>query len=664
MATPNARADFFISYATSDAPWARWLADVLEDAGFTQVSEGWQFHLRGGCVLDLDAALQRAERVIALISRDYVRDSFCVPKWQQRLYADPEAARRVLAAVNVDPSWDYEKFEGVTCIHLFDHDEESARQHVLGRKIRGQDHSFLIFRDKKYGGAGHSASAPWPRAVGALTNLAAPRDRDFVGRDSQIAALRALIATGRRGFIIEGQSGAGGEGKSAFAAEYAHRYRAEYPVVWRVRAKAEGTMLSDLQALAREVKAPGYDAHQAERAAAAAVCWLEQRSDWLLIFDDADTPDLVRRWWPWEGGGHVLALTSKSRWQGATDVVALGRLSDAESAALLARRAPEPVDASEAKALARELGSHPLALRLAAATLAERGITLRAYRQRLAVHHEALMDEPDPEDRYEGRASALSLRAAFRVALEGATEAAPEAPGVLALASAFASEDIALEWLRDGSTDASGTLASALTALAAHGLITLTTATVAVHPLIRRLAHSGLTPPERRAAFEAAARAVLEAFPEHVDDPATWPAEERLVPHVESIRARATGAALASPSQALLLSRAATYAVQRYRIDAAHSLCARAHAIALRAVGPEHPVTAACTRDHAYVTIQGGPEASAASFAAMSLALTEKVQGAAHPDTARAAHLYAYAASRQHGAAAGLQHHERAVAIY
>jgi tetratricopeptide (TPR) repeat protein len=681
MATPSTRADFLISYAMPDAPWARWLADVIEDAGFTQVSEGWQFHMTGGCVLDLDAALDRAARVIALVSRDYVRDSFCVPKWQQRLAADPASARRLLAAVSIDPAWDYERFEGTTCIHLFDHDEESARQHLLGRlraqfAVRGQDHSLRTFRHGKCEVSGLDPS-PWPRAVGSLSNLAARRDPDFVGRDSQFAALRALVATGRRGFIIEGQSGAGGEGRSAFASEYAHRYRAEYPVVWRVRAKSEGTILSDLQALARQVNAPGHDAHQAARAALAAVCWLEQRSDWLLIFDDADTPDLVRRWWPWEGGGHVLALTSKSRWPGATDVIELGPLSDAESAALLARRAP--VDATEAIALAHELGNQPLALRLAAATVAERGIALSAYRHELAAHHEALLDQPDHEDRHGSRATALTLRAAFRVALQAATEAAPQAPSVLALASAFASDAIPLEWLqrargqdhslrtfRAGKCEVSGldpSAPAAIAALAAHGLLTLTATTVAVHPLIRRLAHSGLTPPERRAVFEAAARAVLEAFPEHVDDPASWPAAERLVPHVESIRARATGAALASPSQALLLSRAGAYAVQRYRTDAAHSLCARAHAIALRAVGPEHPVTATCARAHTYVTIQGGPQASAAPHAAMSLALTEKVQGPAHPDTARAAHLYAYAASRELGAAAGLQHHERAVAI-
>jgi tetratricopeptide (TPR) repeat protein len=103
--------------------------------------------------------------------------------------------------------------------------------------------------------------------------------------------------------------------------------------------------------------------------------------------------------------------------------------------------------------------------------------------------------------------------------------------------------------------------------------------------------------------------------------------------------------------------------VHRYRTDAAHSLCARAYTIALRAVGPEHAVTAACTRDHAYVTVQGGPEGSAAAHAAMSLALTEKVHGPAHPHTARAAHQYAYAVSLESGAAAGLPHHERAVAI-
>ena len=79
MPTPRRGADFLISYAAADEPWFIWLAEVLEDAGFSAVGEAWELRARGGFVVDLDAALERAERVLALVSRDYVRETFCVP---------------------------------------------------------------------------------------------------------------------------------------------------------------------------------------------------------------------------------------------------------------------------------------------------------------------------------------------------------------------------------------------------------------------------------------------------------------------------------------------------------------------------------------------------------------------------------------------------------
>jgi hypothetical protein len=143
-----------------------------KDAGFSTVGEAWELRARGGFVVDLDAAFERAERVLALVSRDYVRETFCVPKWRKRLEADPDWARRTLVAVSVDPTWDYERFEGASCIHLFDHDEESARQQVLGR-LRRQLGADLVSRPGP-GRPRRESRAPWPRAVGALTNLTAP----------------------------------------------------------------------------------------------------------------------------------------------------------------------------------------------------------------------------------------------------------------------------------------------------------------------------------------------------------------------------------------------------------------------------------------------------------------------------------------------------------
>jgi hypothetical protein len=40
--TPE-RRDFFISYTSSDRPWAEWIAMQLEQAGYTLFIQAWDF---------------------------------------------------------------------------------------------------------------------------------------------------------------------------------------------------------------------------------------------------------------------------------------------------------------------------------------------------------------------------------------------------------------------------------------------------------------------------------------------------------------------------------------------------------------------------------------------------------------------------------------------
>ena len=193
----------------------------------------------------------------------------------------------------------------------------------------------------------------------------------------------------------------GGVGKTQTVLEYAHQYRGDYDAVFWISAASELELRTEYAQIAARLGLP-HDAGDAEGAMRAARRWLESSPDrrWLLVFDNADDPqvlEVLQGWLPsGSPAGHVL-VTSRARVLEALGLVsplALATLPAAESTAfLLKRTGREQAGAGEvtgAAELARELDGLPLALEQAAAYVLDRDVPFAEYlasyrRQRLAL---------------------------------------------------------------------------------------------------------------------------------------------------------------------------------------------------------------------------------------------------------------------------------------
>jgi hypothetical protein len=81
-------ADFFISPAGADAPFADRIGRILEDAGHSVVLQQWDFANRS-FMERMHAALESGARVIALLSNDYLASDHCTAEWQNAIAHDP-----------------------------------------------------------------------------------------------------------------------------------------------------------------------------------------------------------------------------------------------------------------------------------------------------------------------------------------------------------------------------------------------------------------------------------------------------------------------------------------------------------------------------------------------------------------------------------------------
>ena len=103
--------------------------------------------------------------------------------------------------------------------------------------------------------------------------------------------------------------------------------------------------------------------------------WLNEHSGWLLILDNADTPDAaveVEKMLPKLQGGGVIITSRIADWSAAVQTNELDVLDEQDAAAFLLertepRRKKMASDAEEAAVLAHELGSLALALEQAGA---------------------------------------------------------------------------------------------------------------------------------------------------------------------------------------------------------------------------------------------------------------------------------------------------------
>lgn len=93
--------DFFISYNSADKHWAMGIGDWLDQAGYTTVSQQQDFVPATNFAAEMHKALQNMERMILVLSPDYLSAKFPLAEWTSAFASDPACEKRTLIPVRV-----------------------------------------------------------------------------------------------------------------------------------------------------------------------------------------------------------------------------------------------------------------------------------------------------------------------------------------------------------------------------------------------------------------------------------------------------------------------------------------------------------------------------------------------------------------------------------
>lgn len=223
-----------------------------------------------------------------------------------------------------------------------------------------------------------------------------PRNPNFTGRADLLQELdRRLVRGATAAVLPEALHGMGGVGKSQLAIEYAYRNKAKYDVIWWIPAERSVKIVNSLVELGDRLDLNvGAEANVAVQQVLDALKsgrHPKVPANWLLIFDNADSPAAVQQYLPTGGTGRILVTSRNSQWLSVARPLEVDVFRRAESVQLLCRRDPDLTE-GDASRLADALGDLPLAIAQAAAWRVETGMPASEYMELLAEKQLELLD--------------------------------------------------------------------------------------------------------------------------------------------------------------------------------------------------------------------------------------------------------------------------------
>ncbi|MGW1025282.1 FxSxx-COOH system tetratricopeptide repeat protein [Streptomyces sp. NPDC002577] len=393
---------------------------------------------------------------------------------------------------------------------------------------------------------------PGPRFPGKVPGIwnAPLRNTTFTGRDPVLDQLRDQLSGGVSAVLPQPQAlyGLGGVGKTQVAIEYVHRFLADYDLVWWISAEETEQVVASLAELAGRLGAPADDMALACSEAIRLLSRGTPTDRWLLVFDNADDPAQLTRYFPSAGSGHILVTSRNQAWAQHGASLAVDVFLREESVEHLTRRAPA-LSPAEAEQVAATLGDLPLAVEQAAAWLAETATPVDEYLAQLAAQTAdvlALMNKAPgyPE----------SVAATWNVSIARLKERSPASVRLLQLCAFLAPEPISnqllysremIEALKpyDPALQEKLVLGRVIREIGRFALAKIDQVgnSIQVHRLVQVIIRSQLTEEEQREARHVVHTVLAGARPdddEPIDDPGTWPRFDLIWPHLSASDAR------------------------------------------------------------------------------------------------------------------------------
>lgn len=488
--------DFFVSYNKADLAWAEWIAWQLETEGYTVRIQAWDFRAGSNFIHEMQTAASLAERTIAVLSPDYLESRFTAPEWYAAFANDPTGEKRTLVPVRVRRCDLEGLLPQIVYIDLVDLDAATAKPRLMQGVKPGRAKPSV---EPSYPGhvvTSPKPETPEPRFPGQLPvvfQVPHLRNLQFTGRAELLTDLHTALTANQTAAIVQAVHGMGGVGKTQTAVEYCYRYGHAYDGVWWLNSESPDVLRAGLAELALAVKAATV-ATDPGTAVAAALRWLRnQKERWLIVYDNATSPQAIREQLPQIGGCRVLLTSRHPHWDSVGTMLQVRPWKRSESVGYIQLRTGlnEPISSDE---LSQELGDLPLALAQATGYMRETACSIATYLKLYRERRQELWSQETAPTDY-----GQTIAATWSVALEALSQTGAD---LLRLCAFMAPEPIPWEILRKKDSSVPTSLKSAMEddltfnrtkkELTGFSLAEITPSALTVHRLLQAVVRDSL----------------------------------------------------------------------------------------------------------------------------------------------------------------------------
>ncbi|MBI4902349.1 MAG: tetratricopeptide repeat protein [Acidobacteria bacterium] len=503
------------------------------------------------------------------------------------------------------------------------------QQHVL-RDVANQLHHIRQTTDETL------AILKGKRAIEKVWEFPRPTQH-FRTRPHLLKKIEAALAQGET-TALTAMHGLPGIGKSQLARYYAESYQARYRCGAWINAETPLAILGSFERLGRLLGVP-IEKDPADTVAGVRNA-LHNLQPWLLVFDNAESPQLVRDHLQWIHGGHVLITSRSSHWDGLARQVEVSKWNQDEAVSYLLERTGQS-DPAAARALARDLDGLVLSLEHAADYMAAGHVPLADYH---AIWKEKLSRVPKRHDYPDSVSAAISL------SLDRVLKQSEAAYHLLCLLAWLSPDPIPYkELLLAGRAKLPPSLATAMSdrdawmevedVLSEYALLRRDEprsgeTVYELHRVVREVIRSRLNEQgEAVKWFTAACDLVDESFPRDAHEPQSWQLAQQLLPHAAEIKSRVVPETAPS-SAGRLLNHAGNYLKSRGLPADASSFLKLALDADLRLFGPDHADVAVSRSNLANILRALGEHAEARNQIELALDADLRLFGPDHPTVA------------------------------
>lgn len=423
----------------------------------------------------IDQHLEQASLILLLVSSDFLNSDYCYQIEFKRALERNQAGKAVVIPIIIRPTdWKSTPLAHLQALPAEGRpvtdwkDPDQAFLNVVAG-IRRVVEKLASPPSDPAPGTGPMAFFPQSTTKRPATRFGAPfppiwnvprrHNAFFTGRESVIEHLSDAFNVENTASMISPQAitGLGGMGKTQVAAEYAYRFREAYQAVLWVRADTRENLLADFRTIADMLKRPQKLLRDPKSLIQTMHEWFRGQSDWLLIFDNADNPDLANPFFPDSGRGHILATTRAGAVVEWAQPYHLEKLEIDAGALCILRRAGQLAEQQQlfdapnarvdaARQLASMMEGLPLALEQAGAYINDTDCGVRRYlklyeNHRAAIQslaHGMLRDYPE------------SVASAWKISRRMVAQSNPAATELLCLCAFLDSDAIPDELVLNG----------------------------------------------------------------------------------------------------------------------------------------------------------------------------------------------------------------------